>query len=64
MNDNITEFPKKQPVKREPLGVKEIECIGFLNTHDREIWIDDPVSIAKICAFIVREKITLKEELP
>lgn len=56
---DILKFPSK---KREPLAAKNVELIGFVTKDDRDLFIDKPADIAKIIAFIQREKIIITEE--
>lgn len=59
-SDKVVPFPGKNQKKR-PLNIKEVETIGLLTTDDRDLWISDKAAIARIFAFIVREKITIIE---
>jgi hypothetical protein len=49
------------PPKRDPvLRTNEIEVIGFLRgKDDTDFYINNPVDIAKVFAFIAREKIQI-----
>ncbi len=58
---NVTNFPPEKILKKKPISVSDIEQVGFLTSTDRDLWIRDKKDIAKIIAFLNREKITIYE---
>lgn len=60
MTSKVVPFPGKNK-KKKSLNIAEIETIGLLTTDDRDLWISDKAAIARIFAFIIREKIIIYE---
>lgn len=59
---DVIPFRKPAPApKRDPvLRTNEIEVIGFLRgKDDTDFYINNPIDIAKVFAFIAREKIQI-----
>lgn len=58
----VRQFPENKK-KRKPINIKSIEQLGFLNKEDRDLWITDEKDLMKIMQFIIKEKITIYEDL-